>query len=67
MAIEFAGRFAVDHLGIDEDLFARLHTHFNDAEILDLCVCCARHLGFGRITQVLQLDQSCAWEPPTPP
>jgi hypothetical protein len=32
---------------------------FDDAEILDLTVCIARHLAFGRITQVLGVDVAC--------
>ena len=59
IAIEFAERFALDHTAIDDDLFERLRAEFDDAEILDLTVCVARHLAFGRITQVLGLDVSC--------
>lgn len=59
VAIEYAEKFAQDHLAIDDDLFQRLHQHFDDAEILDLTFVLARHLGFGRMTQVLGLDVSC--------
>jgi alkylhydroperoxidase family enzyme len=59
LAIEYAERFCTDHLNIDDDLFARLRAAFSDAEILDLSVTVARHLGFGRLTQVLQVDLAC--------
>ena len=60
LAIEYAERFALDHLGIDDAFFDRLRAHFADDEILDLTICIADFLGFGRLTQVLKLDQSCA-------
>ena len=41
LAIEFAERYTIDHQGIDDELFARLHAHFSDAEILDLSLCLA--------------------------
>ena len=59
VAIEYAERFALDHLSIDEAFFDRLHAHFSDADILDLTICIADFMGFGRLTQVLQLDVSC--------
>ncbi len=46
LAIEYADRFATDHSSIDDDLFARLHTAFTDAEILDLTMCVAAYLGW---------------------
>jgi AhpD family alkylhydroperoxidase len=59
LAIEYAERFCLDHLSIDEAFFARLRSHFADDEILDLTICIADYLGFGRLTQVLQMDQEC--------
>lgn len=59
VAIEYAERFALDHTGIEAELFERLHAHFTDAEILDLTFCIARFLGFGRMTEVLGVDVSC--------
>lgn len=59
VAIEYAERFALDHLAIDDELFGRLRAHFSDADILDLTICIANYLGFGRLTQVLKLDVAC--------
>lgn len=59
LAIEFAERFALDHTAIDDALFDRLREEFTDAEVLDVVFCSARHLGFGRMTQVLGFDVAC--------
>jgi alkylhydroperoxidase family enzyme len=57
LAIEFAERYTVDHQGIDDELFDRLHAHFADDEILDLSLCLAIWLGLGRTLAVLQVEQ----------
>ncbi|HXA30333.1 MAG TPA: hypothetical protein VN193_16480 [Candidatus Angelobacter sp.] len=59
VAVEYAERFALDHQGIDDDLFSRLQEHWSPAEILDLTVCIGRHLAFGRLTAVLAIDLAC--------
>jgi len=59
VAIEYAERFALDHLAIDEAFFERLRSHFSDADVLDLTICIGNFIAFGRLTQVLQLDVSC--------
>lgn len=55
LAIEFAEKYGLDHESIDEAFFEKLRAHFSEDEILDLAVCAARFLGFGRLSQVLQL------------
>ena len=60
LAIEYAERFALDHLAIDDEFFVRLREHFSDADVLDLTICIADFLGFGRLTQVLKLDVACS-------
>jgi alkylhydroperoxidase family enzyme len=57
LAIEFAERFAVDHQGIDDEFFERLHAHYSDEEILDLTLCLAIWLGLGRALSVLDVEQ----------
>jgi alkylhydroperoxidase family enzyme len=64
VAIEYAERFALDHLEIDDAFFERLREHFDDADILDLTICIADFLAFGRLTEVLRLDQECSPEFP---
>jgi AhpD family alkylhydroperoxidase len=65
LAIEFAERFAVDHQGIDDELFERLRAAFADEEILDLALCCAVFLGLGRLLAVLgiEADDALAADP----
>jgi AhpD family alkylhydroperoxidase len=61
LAIEYAERFATDHRSIDEAFMARMREHFSDAEVVDLGICVAQFLAFGRLTRVLDLDSAaCA-------
>ncbi|MCJ7438843.1 MAG: hypothetical protein MUP97_13915 [Acidimicrobiia bacterium] len=59
VAIEYAELFALDHLSIDDEFMARLRSHFSDPDVLDLTICIADFLAFGRLTQVLKLDVQC--------
>ncbi|HVA03412.1 MAG TPA: hypothetical protein VMU64_06640 [Acidimicrobiales bacterium] len=58
LAIEYAERFALDHLGIDDAFFARLAQSFTDAEILDLTICQAAFLGLGQMLRPLGIDET---------
>jgi hypothetical protein len=60
VAIEYTERFAADHLSIDDSMFDRLRLYFEEGEIVELTMTIARHLAFGRLTKVLELDQVCA-------
>ena len=53
LAAEFAQRFALDHLAMDDELWGRLHAHFADDELADLTMCCGMFLGLGRILAVI--------------
>ena len=52
--------FASNHLSIDDSTFDRLRRYFDEGEIVELTMTIARHLAFGRLTKVLELDQVCA-------
>jgi alkylhydroperoxidase family enzyme len=58
LAVEYAQRFAVDHLSIDDAFFADLRSVFTDAEVLDLTICLAAFLGFGRMLRSLGIDET---------
>jgi alkylhydroperoxidase family enzyme len=58
LAIEYAERFTIDHQGLDDAFYDRLHVHFADDEILDLTLCLAIWLGLGRVLAVLQVEQT---------
>lgn len=59
LAAEWAERFALDHHGIDADLWARMHEHYTDAEIVELSMCLGSWIAFGRLNHVLGLDAAC--------
>jgi alkylhydroperoxidase family enzyme len=62
IAVEFAERFATDHLGMDDDFWDRARREFSDAELFELGVCCASWLGLGRMTQIFDAGVSCRIE-----
>ena len=53
LAAEFAQRFALDHLAMDDDFWARLRGAYRDDEIADLTMCCGAWLGMGRTMAVI--------------
>ena len=53
LAAEFAQRFALDHLAMDDEFWARLHASFSDDELADLVMCCGMFLGLGRVMAVV--------------
>jgi len=53
LAAEFAQRFALDHLAMDDEFWARMHSAFADDEIADLTICCGMFLGMGRTLAVI--------------
>jgi AhpD family alkylhydroperoxidase len=58
LAMQYAERFAVDHLGIDDAFIGRLRASFTDPEILDLTICLAAFLGLGRTLRVLGITET---------
>jgi AhpD family alkylhydroperoxidase len=58
LAVEYAERFALDHLGVDDAFFVRLRAAFSDEEVLDLTICLAAFLGLGRMLRVLGIDET---------
>jgi alkylhydroperoxidase family enzyme len=59
LAAEFAERYATDHQGMDDDLWARLHAAYSDAELVDLALCVGSWLALGRFNQVFDIDGAC--------
>jgi alkylhydroperoxidase family enzyme len=53
LAAEFAERFALDHLAMDDAFWDRLHANFADDELADLTICCGMFLGMGRTLAVV--------------
>lgn len=59
LAMEFAERFALDHLAMDDDLWARLHAAFTDDELVELALCVGSWVAFGRLNRVFDVDGAC--------
>jgi alkylhydroperoxidase family enzyme len=55
VAIEFADRFATDHLAIDDQRFDALRQYFNEAEIMELLLHLALYVGMGRLAATLDM------------
>ena len=53
LAAEYAERFALDHLAMDDAFWARLRANFRDDEITDLTISCGMWLGMGRALAVM--------------
>ena len=53
LAAEFAQRFALDHLTMDDAFFDRMRTAYTDEELADLSICCGMFLGLGRMMAVV--------------
>ena len=56
LAAEFAERFALDHLAMDDEFWARLRAGYSDEEIADLTMCCGAWLGMGRALAVIGVE-----------
>jgi len=52
-AAEFAERFALDHLAMDDAFWERMHAAFSEEELADLTICCGMFLGMGRTMAVV--------------
>jgi AhpD family alkylhydroperoxidase len=48
-ALRFADLLATDHLSIDESVYDDLRRHFDEGQIVELGLRCARTIGFGRL------------------
>jgi alkylhydroperoxidase family enzyme len=59
LAAEFSERYALDHLGMDDAFWDRLHDHFSDDELVDLALCVGSWLALGRFNQVFDIDGGC--------
>jgi alkylhydroperoxidase family enzyme len=58
-ALEFAEKFALDHLVIDQALLDRLRGHLGNELTFELMVCVSIWLALGRVTQVIGVEASC--------
>jgi len=66
LAAEFAERFALHHLEIDDAMWERLHAAFTDNELVDLALCVGSWIAFGRLNRVFDIDGACRIGVPLP-
>jgi len=62
LAIEYADRFATNHLSIDDELFDRLKVTFDEPQIVELCSWVAFCVGFGRLGAVWDMVEELPQE-----
>ena len=67
LAAEFAQRFALDHRGMDDDLWVRLRAAFTDDELVELGLCVGAWIAFGRLNRVFDVDGGCRVPAPAAP
>jgi AhpD family alkylhydroperoxidase len=60
LVIDFAERFCLDHLSIDEGFFGQLLEHFTPSEVQELGLCVGSWLALGRVTAVYDTNVACA-------
>ncbi|HEY2214921.1 MAG TPA: hypothetical protein VGH31_07690 [Acidimicrobiales bacterium] len=58
LAMDYAERFAIDHLSIDDEFVNTLRQSFTDPEILDLTICLSAFLGLGRTLRALGITET---------
>jgi AhpD family alkylhydroperoxidase len=56
-AIDFADRFATNHLSIGDDTYDELKRHFTEGEIIELGMTVAFFVGFGRLSTTLDMTE----------
>ena len=56
-ALDFADRFATDHLSITDARFAALREHFDEAQTMELLLHLALYVGMGRLAATLDMTE----------
>jgi alkylhydroperoxidase family enzyme len=57
LALDFADRFATDHLSITDERFAALREQFNEAQTMELLLHLALYVGMGRLAATLDMTE----------
>jgi alkylhydroperoxidase family enzyme len=59
LAAQFAEKYALDHRNIDDAFWVRLHAAFTDDELVELALCIASWIAFGRLNVIFDVDGAC--------
>ena len=57
VALDFADRFATDHLSITDERFAKLREHLDEAQTMELLLHLALYVGMGRLAATLDMTE----------
>ncbi|MEH6581237.1 MAG: carboxymuconolactone decarboxylase family protein [Halioglobus sp.] len=57
VALDFADRFATDHLSITDERFAALREHFDEQQTMELLLHLALYVGMGRLAATLDMTE----------
>lgn len=60
IAIEFAEKFAIDHLALDDAWFAVAKGHYTDEQLHGMALMIGTWYAFGRMQTVFDVHLSCA-------
>lgn len=60
VAIEYAEKFAVDHLALDDAFFDRARAHFTDQQLHGMALMIGTWIAMGRMQTVFDVHVSCA-------
>ncbi len=58
-ALEYAEKFAADHLSIDQEFMDRMVGHFGDELVVEMTLAIGCWIAFGRLNQVMDVVVSC--------
>ena len=57
VALDFADRFATDHLSITDERFAQLREYFDEAQTMEFLMHLALYVGMGRLAATLDMTE----------
>jgi AhpD family alkylhydroperoxidase len=59
LAIEYADRYALDHLALDDQWFERAREHFTDSQLQAMALMIGSWIALGRMQAVFDVSVSC--------
>ncbi len=59
IAIEYAEKFAIDHLALDDAWFAKAKQHYTDEQLHGMALMIGAWIAFGRMQTVFGVHLSC--------
>ena len=60
IAIEYAEKFALDHLALDSAWFAEAKVHYTDVQLHGMSLMIGSWIAFGRMQTIFDVHVSCA-------